>query len=68
MTEKDDLMNCMRAGGNQGRAMVCQDLPDPNEPRDAFGAEPLNPWPERRLHKPFQESKSEENPQSVSKH
>ena len=55
-------MNCSGAEGNQGRAKVCQDLLDPNEPRGAFGAEPLNFRPERRLHKPFQESKSEEKP------
>ena len=55
-------MSCTRPEGNQGRAMVCQDLLDPNEPRGAFGAEPLNLRPERRLHKPFQESKSEEKP------
>ena len=31
-------MNSTGAEGNQGRAMVCQDLLDPSEPRGAFGA------------------------------
>ena len=31
-------MNCYKAEGNQGRAMVCQDLLYPNERRGAFGA------------------------------
>ena len=31
-------MNCTGAEGNQGGAMVCQDLLDPNEPHGTFGA------------------------------
>ena len=55
-------MNGTRPEGNQGKAKVCQDLLDPNEPRGAFGTVALNLRPERRLNKPLQESKSEEKP------
>ena len=61
-------MNCTGPEGNQGRAKVCQDFLDPNEPHGAFGAEPLNFRAWEEIEKTFPGVKGTIKTQSVSKH
>ena len=60
-------MNGTRPEGNQGRAMVCQDLLDPNDPRGAFGAEHLN-LTQEKIAQTFPGVEVRRKTQSIPKH